>query len=135
MPRSLGKIRVTPKGEYNSTTQYTALDLVTLEGASYLALQDSKGKQVTETDYWQLVAAQGPKGDSVTISKISQSNEAGGTTTVTFSNGETISITNGLNGETPVRGTNYWTPEDIAEMQSYIDQKVAEAIAAQQPTE
>lgn len=33
----------------------------------------------------------------------------------------------GANGKTPVRGTDYWTEVDIAEINKYIDAKVAEA--------
>lgn len=36
------------------------------------------------------------------------------------------------NDDTPVRGTDYWTPEDVAAVEAHIDQKVAEATA---PTE
>ena len=38
-------------------------------------------------------------------------------------------------GYTPVRGTDYWTAEDIAEINAYIDAKVAELLAAQTPAE
>lgn len=33
----------------------------------------------------------------------------------------------GADGKTPVRGTDYWTEEDIAEIHSYIDAKIAES--------
>lgn len=32
--------------------------------------------------------------------------------------------TNGENGYTPVRGTDYWTPDDIAEIKSYVDEAI-----------
>ena len=32
----------------------------------------------------------------------------------------------GTDGKTPVRGADYWTETDIAEMHSYIDAKIAE---------
>lgn len=34
----------------------------------------------------------------------------------------------GSDGKTPVRGTDYWTEEDIAEIHSYIDVKIAESL-------
>lgn len=35
----------------------------------------------------------------------------------------------GAAGKTPVRGTDYWTEADKAEMKAYIDQKIAEGLA------
>lgn len=76
---------------------------------------------------------------SVTI----QQNENGVTITVTDEHGPTsATITNGQNGKdgqpgqdgakgsdgndgyTPVRGVDYWTENDVAQMQAYIDQKL-----------
>lgn len=34
----------------------------------------------------------------------------------------------GADGKTPVRGTDYWTEADIAEIKSYIDAKIAESL-------
>ena len=34
----------------------------------------------------------------------------------------------GVDGYTPVRGTDYWTAEDIAEIQSYIDNQIGGAL-------
>lgn len=36
--------------------------------------------------------------------------------------------TDGVDGYTPVRGTDYWTPDDIKEIQSYIDQQIGGAL-------
>lgn len=78
---------------------------------------------------------QGPKGDtgrdgtSITISNISESAADGGTNTVTFSDGSALKVKNGskgsagADGHTPVKGTDYWTESDKAEV-------VAEAAAA-----
>ena len=35
----------------------------------------------------------------------------------------------GADGKTPVRGTDYWTEADIAEIHKYIDAKIAEGLA------
>lgn len=35
----------------------------------------------------------------------------------------------GVDGKTPVRGTDYWTEADIAEIHKYIDTKIAEGLA------
>ena len=34
----------------------------------------------------------------------------------------------GADGYTPVKGTDYWTAEDIAEIQSYIDNQIGGAL-------
>lgn len=36
--------------------------------------------------------------------------------------------TDGVDGYTPVRGTDYWTDEDIKQIQSYIDQQIGGAL-------
>lgn len=60
-----------------------------------------------------------------------QQNENGATITVTDKNGTTsATITNGSDGNdgndgyTPVRGVDYWTESDVAEMQVYINQQL-----------
>lgn len=35
----------------------------------------------------------------------------------------------GVDGKTPVRGTDYWTEADVAEIHKYIDAKIAEGLA------
>lgn len=57
----LGKVGVTPKGNYDSTVDYEFLDVVTCDGCSYLCLKDCTGTEVTNTEYWQLLAKQGEK--------------------------------------------------------------------------
>ena len=34
----------------------------------------------------------------------------------------------GEDGQTPVKGTDYWTADDIAEIQSYIDNQIGGAL-------
>ena len=88
--------------------------------------------------------ADGKDGASITISNISESTADGGTNTVTFSDGSALKVKNGskgsagadgrdgapgtpgkdgADGHTPVKGTDYWTASDKAEV-------VAEAAAA-----
>lgn len=50
------------KGQYNSETQYSPLDIVSFNGGSYLAKQASINHQPmldSQDDYWQLIAAPG----------------------------------------------------------------------------
>ena len=70
----------------------------------------------------------GKDGTSVTVSNVSESTADGGTNVVTFSDGKKLNIKNGSKGSdgapgakgdpghTPVKGTDYWTPTDKAEM-------------------
>ena len=51
----LGKISVTPKGAYNSTTIYERLDIVSDNGNSYLSRIDKNNKSLTDTASWQLL--------------------------------------------------------------------------------
>lgn len=39
-----------------------------------------------------------------------------------------LGIPKGLDGYTPVKGTDYWTSSDIAEIQSYIDAQIGGAL-------
>lgn len=41
---------------------------------------------------------------------------------------ESLKATDGKDGVTPVRGKDYWTSEDIAEIQSYIDAQIRSAL-------
>lgn len=63
------------------------------------------------------VNVRGPKGDDgthVTIKSLSESAEAGGTSTIVFSDGQSLQVkngtngTNGTNGYTPIKGKDYF---------------------------
>lgn len=127
---NLGRVSIVPKGEWNSVTSYTKLDIVTYEGSSYLALQNNTNKAVSNTTYWQLVAEkgdQGEKGDTgdtgetgVTgngIVSIVKTNSVGlvDTYTITYTDGTTTTfeITNGEDGDV--------TQEQLDEVQSHVD--------------
>ena len=59
----IGKVGITPKGAYSNEKNYVRLDVVTENGSSYVCLKDCVGKDVADTEYWQLVAKKGDKGD------------------------------------------------------------------------
>lgn len=64
MPRTiLGKVSLTPKGEYSPDTAYTALDVVSYGGSSWLALQDVTGVAPVEGESWMLLAQKGDQGE------------------------------------------------------------------------
>lgn len=89
----LGKVAITPKGEYNNATTYQNLDLITYQGNSYLALKETTGNLPTNNEYWQLIAEKGQDG----------------------TNGK-----DGIDGKTPVKGTDYYTDADKQEMVSLV---------------
>ena len=51
-----------PMGEYNPATGYSRLNIVSYQGSSYIAKQNTTGNLPTNTTYWGLLAG---KGDSV----------------------------------------------------------------------
>lgn len=57
------KASLTPKGEYSPDTAYTALDVVSYEGSSWLALKDVTGVAPAEGENWMLLAQKGDKGE------------------------------------------------------------------------
>jgi len=67
---NIGRVRPIFKGAWSSSTSYTAMDVVTIDGASYVALVDNSNVPVVaNTSHWQLVAdkgadstVQGPQG-------------------------------------------------------------------------
>lgn len=66
----LGKVSVTPKGDYNSSTTYYALDIVGYEGGSYLAMKEVTGIEPSndQVNWMQLSGPglpgeQGPQGE------------------------------------------------------------------------
>lgn len=80
MEYNLGKVLLTPKGDYNGSTAYEKLDVVTYNGSSYVAKQSTTGNAPTDgqtNTYWQLLA---------------KSSEGGGSSTNVRING--VSITN-----------------------------------------
>ena len=59
---NLGKVAMTPKGAYNSSTTYAPLDIVTHNGSSYVVLQSVTGVTPPSSAYYQLIASKGDSG-------------------------------------------------------------------------
>lgn len=104
----LGKVAITPKGEYNSATTYQDLDLITYQGNSYLALKETTGNLPTNNEYWQLIAEKGQDGEKGETGERGEKGQDG-------TNGK-----DGIDGKTPVKGTDYYTDADKQEMVSLV---------------
>lgn len=101
----LGKVAITPKGEYNNATTYQNLDLITYQGGSYLALKETTGNLPTNNEYWQLIAEKGKDGEKGETGEQGEKGQDG---------------TNGIDGKTPVKGTDYYTEADKQEMVNLV---------------
>ena len=105
MPRTiLGKVSLTPKGEYSPDTAYTALDVVNYGGSSWMALKDVTGVAPAEGENWMLLAQKGDQGASFTrLEKTAGTGAPGTTDTYTAYNSEgqaagTVQVYNGMDG-------------------------------------
>jgi hypothetical protein len=49
-------VSVTPRGAYQAATEYNVGDLVSFNGLSYIAIQQTTGNDPTDTNNWQLLA-------------------------------------------------------------------------------
>lgn len=103
----------------------TTLTITSASGTSSANLKGDKGDK----------GDTGSTGTSVTVSNVSESTASGGTNVVTFSDGKKVNIKNGTNGakgadgKTPVRGTDYWTEEDKAEIVRQVLASMAMPVA------
>lgn len=108
--QDLGKVSITVKGAWSSSTAYEILDVVTSGGGSYIAKQAvPAGTALTNTSYWIVLTEKGAKGDTGNtgpqgptgngIASISKTGTSGNvdTYTITMSNGDTytFTVTNG----------------------------------------
>ena len=107
----LGKVAITPKGEYSNATTYQNLDLITYQGGSYLALKETIGNLPTNNEYWQLIAEKGQDGEKGETGERGEKGQEGTNGT----NGK-----DGIDGKTPVKGTDYYTEEDKQEIVNLV---------------
>ena len=97
----LGIVGMENKGDYNSDAYYEKLNVVSYQGSSYCALDSVHNVLPTDTTKWQLIAEKGDTGDT------------------------------GEEGYTPVRGTDYWTQEDIEAIENTLSSDVTEEVTNQ----
>ena len=103
----LGIVGIKHCGAYDATIQYEKLNVVTYNGSSYCAKGNTLGNLPTNTTYWDLMAEKGDKGDT----------------------GDT-----GATGYTPVKGVDYYTAADIAELESTLSSDVSDEVTDQLST-
>ena len=74
--KAVGKVSLTPKGEYDANVSYKKLDIVRYDGSSWLVLKNITGVTPTEGMYYMLLSERGkdgpqgpagPAGDSATV--------------------------------------------------------------------
>ncbi len=95
----LGIVGIKNMGVYDADTNYEKLNVVTYQGSTYCAKQDSKGVLPTNSDYWQLYAEKGDTGNT------------------------------GPQGPKPVKGIDYYTDTDKAEIERDLSDDIATAVS------
>lgn len=100
----LGIVSIKLRGEYDASITYEKLNVVTYQGSSYCAKGPTQGNLPTDTEFWSLIAEKGDKGDT------------------------------GDDGYTPVKGTDYYTAADIAELESTLSSDVSDEVTDQLST-
>lgn len=99
-------------------------------GLSNVTVNDKAGVVTFELNDGSSASYTFPKPkDGVSVTGVND--KGNGTFTLSFSDrteSETIQTIKGNPGYTPVKGTDYWTTEDISEIQSYIDTQIGGAL-------
>lgn len=69
----IGKVSLTPKGEYDPSMQYEALDVVRYQGNGYIVRQPCRGVEPAEGEYYMLAAERGEPGPpGVTMEQVNE---------------------------------------------------------------
>lgn len=104
---TLGIVGMKHCGAYDSSTNYEKLNVVSYQGSSYCAKSNTVGHVPTETAYWDLLANKGDTGP--------QGPE-------------------GPQGPKPVKGTDYYTAADKAELEANLAVDVTSEVSEQLET-
>ena len=95
-----------PMGEWNSTTTYPYLAIVTLDGSSYIAKEENYNKNPATSSAWQLIAEKGDDGGFSPTAKVEQTAD-GAVITITDKSGTTTAtVTDGKDGKNGTNGTD-----------------------------
>lgn len=114
---TLGRVMLVPKGEYNAQTEYERLDVVRYGTASYIALRSVQGVTPADGEDYMLFAQGTPGETGYSPTASVKETDSGAEITITDKSGTTTAtVSNGKPGDTPVRGTDYWTEADKVEI-------------------
>ena len=77
---NLGRVGLVPQGSYDARRTYARLDMVTWDGASYVALRDLSpgGDPPDRSDAWQLLSARGEAGPQGPVGPLAEIPPIGG---------------------------------------------------------
>lgn len=97
------------KGEYNSETTYSILNVVRADGGTYISkINNNLGNSLTDTNSW-LLLTEGIKKITEVVNSLTH------TYTISFTSGASYQFE--INdGYTPIKGVDYFTNEDIKEL-------------------
>lgn len=87
---NLGKVSLTPRGAYDSSHTYEALDVLSYNGSGYIVLQSCTGVTPPNDTYYQLIASKGNTGATGAAGSISV-----GTVTTVARSGVTSVVNSG----------------------------------------
>lgn len=108
MPKTkLGKVSISPKGEWNKTAVYEQLDLVTYNGGSWLCTFPNTAQAPTKGEYWTQIAAKGDTGAK------------GDPGTAEASSGLTVTGDATISGALTVGGTNVQLEEKFEQIATF----------------
>ncbi|HHT23176.1 MAG TPA: hypothetical protein GXZ87_07695 [Bacteroidales bacterium] len=68
--KDLGKIAITPRGEWVQGTEYERLDVVKANGGSYLSLVDNNSAELADETAWMVLAERGLQGGKMEYSDL-----------------------------------------------------------------
>lgn len=108
-----------PMGEWNSTTTYPYLAIVTLDGSSYIAKEENYNKNPATSSAWQLIAEKGDDGGFSPTAKVEQTADGAVITITDKSDTTTATVTNGKDGKNGTDGTDGKSAYQIATENGY----------------
>lgn len=123
-----------PAGK-NGTSPAVSVSAIT--GGHRITITDAEGEKIVDV-------LNGKDGTSVTVKSVSESTADGGSNVVTFSDGKNVTIKNGSKGNkgdkgdagyTPQKGTDYWTADDIAEINTTNEAYIVSEMAKREQLE
>ena len=108
----------------NTSSEDGGSNVVTFSDGKTLTVKNGSKGRTGDQGHAGSDGAPGKDGTSVTVASVSTSSADGGSNVVTFSDGKTVTVKNGSKGSTPVKGTDYYTEAEKAELVTEVSSKV-----------